>query len=124
MLPVWLVVACTSDVLPPPETPEFCNDITATYNTNVKPIIEESCTYAGCHDGAGGVTSTNYSNYDQLLLILENNEFRRRVLGQKDDSRLGMPPDQSVYPESIKDDLTEEELQIIECWLNAGYPKD
>ena len=117
-------VACTNDVLPPPETPAFCNDIIAAYNTNVKSIIEESCTYAGCHNGAGGVTSTNYTSYNLLLSILNNGEFRNKVLGQKDDPLLGMPPDHSVYPESVKDDLTEEELQIIECWLNQGYPKN
>ena len=118
------LAACTNDVLPPPENPAFCNDITATYDTNVKPIIEESCTYAGCHNGAGGVTSTNYTTYNLLLPILNNGEFRKKVIGQKDDPLLGMPPNKSAYPESVKDDLTEEELQVIECWLNQGYPKN
>lgn len=118
-----VALACTNDVLPPPQSPAFCDDIAPTYNADVKPIMEESCTYAGCHNGAGGVTSTNYTSYNLLLPILNNGDFRSRVLGQKKDPVFGMPPDRSVYSESLKDDLTEEELQIIECWLNDGFPQ-
>ncbi|MEZ4952658.1 MAG: hypothetical protein R2825_03660 [Saprospiraceae bacterium] len=121
---VAVAMACTNDVLPPPERPEFCNDIIASYNTNVKPIIDESCAYSGCHDGAGGTGPGNYKSYNGILSILDDGSFRNRVLEKERDPLLGMPPDNSIYPESQKDDLTEEELQIIECWLNEGYPKE
>ncbi len=118
------LLACTNDVLPPPETPEFCVDTSPSYDTNVKAIIDESCAYSGCHDGAGGTGPGNYKSYNGLLSILDNGSFRSRVLDQKNDPVQGMPPNNDVYPESQKDDLTEEELQIIECWLNEGYPRD
>ena len=119
-----LTVSCTNDELPPPEIPEFCDTIITSYNTNVKPIIDESCAYSGCHDGSGGIGPGNYNSYNGMLNVLESGSFRSRVLVQKDDAVLGMPPDQSVYPESEKDDLTQEELELIECWLNAGYPEE
>ncbi len=116
--------SCTNDELLPPETPEFCDLIVASYNTNVKEIIDQSCSYSGCHDGVGGIGVGNYTDYNGLLGVLNNGLLRNRVLGLKDDPSLGMPPDQSVYVESQKDELTEEELQIIECWLDVGFPED
>ena len=116
--------SCTNDVLPPPDKPGFCDSIMASYNTNVKAIIDESCAYSGCHDGSGGIGPGNYSSYSGILPVLESTSFRNRVLVQKDDVGLGMPPNASVYTQSKKDDLTEAELQIIECWLNAGHPED
>jgi len=116
--------SCINDKLPQPETPSFCNDIEASYNTNVKDIVDGSCAYSGCHDGAGGIGVGNYTSYNGMLNVLESGLLRDRVLGQKDNPANGMPPDQSVYPESQKDNLTEEELQIIECWLDSGFPED
>ncbi len=118
--------SCTNVELPPPETPAFCDAIVASYNTNVKDIIDQSCAYSGCHDGSGGIGLGDYTSYSEILGtgVLENGSFRNRVFGQKDDPVAGMPPNQSVYTQSQKDDLTEEELQILECWLAQGYPED
>ena len=118
-------VACTNDELPPSMTPEFCNDIDAFYDTNVKPIIDESCAYSGCHDGAGGIGAGDFTNYATFSAYLDTKigSVRNRVFEIADNPALGMPPDQSVYIESQKDDLTEEEMNILQCWLDAGYPE-
>lgn len=121
---VLFMPACTNDELPPPETPAFCDTLFATYNTNVKTIIDESCAYSGCHDGAGGIGPGNYENYGGILSILESNAFQSRVIDLIDDPVSGMPPNQSAYSESKKDDLTEEEYRILLCWLDAGYPEE
>lgn len=118
------VSSCTNDELPRPEIPEYCDTLTASYLLNVKPIIDASCAYSGCHDGAGGIGPGNYKNYNGIVGVLESGLFRQRVLTQKDDAVVGMPPNSNVYPESEKDDLTEEELRVIECWINAGYPEE
>ena len=116
-------IACDNVELPPSETPEFCEDIEVPfYNTTVKPIIESSCAYAACH-AAGGIGPGNYNSYEGLLNHLESGSFKNRVINIKDNEILGMPPNNSVYPESIRDDLTEEELEIMECWLDSGYPE-
>ena len=75
--------SCTNDVLPPPDKPGFCDSIMASYNTNVKAIIDESCAYSGCHDGSGGIGPGNYSSYSGILPVLESTSFRNRVLVQK-----------------------------------------
>lgn len=109
--------SCTTDTLPEP-TPTPCDNVMPTYTTNIRPIIEESCSYSGCHlGGAPGL----YDNYGGLLADLESGLFRQRVLLRKDDPNVGMPPDYA--PEDRPKDLTDEELILIECWLEAGYPE-
>ena len=123
MAGLYFASACTNDVLPEPEIQSQCDTMLVTYDGVVKEIIDNSCAYAGCHS-PGGIGVGNYTTYDGLLPVLDNGLFESRVVAQKDDAALGMPPNSSVYPESIKDDLTEEELLIIQCWLLAGYPRN
>ena len=115
-----LFFACNSDVIEPAEG---CDLVEASYSTNVKAIIDQTCSYSGCHDGAGGIGPGNYSSYDGILRILEDGSFAARVITQKDNPALGMPPDRSVYPESQQDSLSTTQLEIITCWLQDGFPE-
>ena len=47
--------ACDYNKLPEPEPPEFCDTADVTYNNQIKAIVDNSCAYSGCHDGAGGI---------------------------------------------------------------------
>lgn len=115
------VTSCLYDQLeepaPPPLTfQEWCDSLQPTFSVHVRPIIEQSCAYnATCHP--------NYVNYNTIVNKINSGSFVSRVFTQASNPSLGMPPDQSVYPESIKDDLTEEELNIIQCWLDEGFPE-
>lgn len=111
---------CASDVVEPAEG---CDVIEASYDINVKDIIDQSCAYSGCHDGAGGIGPGNYGSYNGLLQDLESGSFGSRVITQKDNPSLGMPPDKSVYPQSQQDSLSAIQLEIITCWLQNGFPK-
>ncbi|MDF1866072.1 MAG: hypothetical protein P1U70_14665 [Saprospiraceae bacterium] len=104
--------------------PELCDIVTVTYESHIKDIIDNSCAYAGCHDGAGGIGPGNYTNYGGLNSDINSGSFKERVIDQKDDSSLGMPPNQSAWPQSLKDDLTEDELELMQCWINANYPEN
>ena len=114
------IMSCASDVVEPAES---CDIIVATYDTNVKDIIDQTCAYSGCHDGSGGIGPGNYNSYDGLLFDLENGSLGARVLTQKNNPSLGMPPDKSVYPQSQQDSLSTIQLEILTCWLQAGFPK-
>lgn len=110
--------SCTNDALPQPSE-VACPDQELTYEQDIRPIIEESCAYSGCHlGGAPGL----YNNYDGLLQDLEDGSFRDRVITQRADPNVGMPPNYS--PADRPEDLTEEELSIINCWLEAGFPRE
>lgn len=115
--------SCDFDELPPLADAALCDSLSVTYDNSVKKIIDESCAYSGCHV-SGGTGFGIYTEYDgDLLDALNTGTFQKWVIDNKDDPVQGMPPDQSAYPESLKDDLTEEELQIIKCWLRDGYPE-
>ncbi len=109
--------ACTSDALPEPVALP-CDGVTPTYEADVREIVEQTCAYSGCHlGGAPGV----YDSYQGLLPSLESGLFRQRVISSKDDPNVGMPP--NYAPEGRAEDLTPEQLMIITCWLDAGYPE-
>jgi len=112
-----LATACTSDQLPEP-TPTDCTTLTPTYTVDIQPIIEQSCAFSGCHlDSAPG----NYDSYDGLLAVLENGKFRQRVITDRSDEVKGMPP--NFTPDDRPKDLTEQEIELIDCWLIAGFPE-
>ena len=111
---------CAADGVEPAEG---CDLVEATYNTNVKDIIDQTCAYSGCHDGAGGIGPGNYNSYDRILRDLESGSFGNRVITLRDNPSLGMPPDRSVYPQSLQDSLSAIQLEIITCWLQAGFPE-
>ncbi len=130
LLSPWLLLAglmnfnaCTADELPPPPPPAECDTLQVTYVNYAKPIIDESCAYTGCHDGLGGIGPGDYTTYDGLLPVLNGGQFKNRVFDRRDDPVIGMPPDKSVYPESLKDDLTSSELDLLRCWMEAGFPE-
>jgi hypothetical protein len=113
-----IISSCTSDVLPEPAV-LACDGETPTYENTVREIIERTCAYSGCHlGGAPGV----YDSYEGLLSDLESGLFRQRVIDVRDDPSAGMPP--NYAPEDRAEDLTDEELMIISCWLDAGFPEE
>lgn len=111
--------SCSSDKLPEPMVAATCTDTIPAYDPQVRQIIEETCAYSGCHlDGtAPGV----YDSYAGLLPNIESGAFRTRVLQLRDDPNQGMPPDYA--PEGRPRDLTQEQLDLIECWLDSGHPE-
>lgn len=113
-----LLPRCTADQLPEPQPAAGCDDATLSYSSTIAGIIENSCAYSGCHlDSAPGT----YDSYQGLLGILNSGSFRERVVTLRDDPNLGMPPDNA--PLDRPKNLTTEELQLIQCWLEAGYPE-
>lgn len=117
LLSILLLATCTSDQLPEPVMAD-CTTVSPTYGADVKEIIDASCAYSGCHlDSSPG----RFDAYSGLLPYLEDNTFRQRVLLERADAVTGMPPD--FAPDDRPRDLTEEQLMIIECWLDAGFPE-
>lgn len=111
--------ACTNDQLPEPTEPMGCLDSIPTYDGSIKAIIDNSCAYAGCHlGGAPGI----YDTYAGLEAALSGGLFRERVILERDDPGVGMPP--NYAPEGRPEDLTAEELELITCWLDNGFPEN
>ncbi len=115
-----LFTSCTSDKLPEPEPPAFCDTLQVSYNLQVKQIIDTNCATPGCHR-QGTIAPGNYTDFSGLSPFLTDQEFKRFVVDLRNDPDLGMPPDWDTNPGPK--DLTEEEFDIISCWIEAGYPE-
>lgn len=76
------------------------------YEDDIAPILEKYCTDVGCH-GANQLPLLTY--YDAVKATVDNGSLSLRVIIERD-----MPPVQ---------DLSNDEYDIINCWINAGAPK-
>ena len=96
----------------------------ATWNDNVRPIMEAKCSYAGCHDDgtrAAGLNLETYTGYQAGGLNgdltgggnADMSLFMDRLLERNGTSLmpLGGPA------------LGQDEISTIEEWLNAGSPE-
>mgnify|MGYP006969374120 CR=1 FL=1 len=108
---------CTEDKLPEPIPPGYCDTTFTSYNLNIKPIIDLNCAYSGCHlDTAPG----NFSTYEGISVFF--NVMEERVISLKSDEEYGMPPDYA--PDGRPKDLTQEEFDLMTCWIEAGFPEN
>lgn len=95
----------------------------ATYEGNVKSIIDKSCAYAGCHAGADAgmfvsVESKDYTNYEGMVATLTSGDFATRAL------ELRNMPDTMWTPEDRPQELTAEEIEILTCWKDNDFPEN
>ncbi len=96
---------------------DVCDDHVATYDGDVKEVINNSCAYSGCHNADNDFGLADYSTFDKLMAILDNDKFEERVLTAKN-----MPP-ASLVPEGRPAELTAEQLELLTCWKDAGFPE-
>jgi len=110
---LFAIPSCVNESLDP-DPPLECTS-TPTYDNEIVSIIDGSCAYSGCHDGSLNAPG-DYSNYALLSSSL-NESFENRVVTKRD-----MPP--ANAPDGYPKTLTEEELILIRCWIQAGYPEN
>ncbi len=91
-----VICSCKKKIVPK------CDGSTSTYNSNIKTIINITCTNSSCHP--------NYSTYAGIKSILNNGNFKNEVITKK-----SMPKGNS---------LTSDDLNKIQCWIDAGYPEN
>ena len=110
------VASCSSDdsagdaptVDPTPDVVE-CPDY--NYDVTVKAIIDQKCSYSGCH--ISGSRPEVFSSYAELEPFLTNGRVQVRTNAGT------MPP--SGAPNGA---LTNEELEILNCWAEQNYPEN
>ena len=106
---IGMAYSCTRNV-----APEITCNGAASYDMNIKVIIDTNCAYEGCHNGGFAAPGT-YLDYDGLTSDLDNGKFETRVVNNQD-----MPPSYALGPTS----LTQEELDLVICWLEEGFPEN
>lgn len=104
--------SCTSDELEE-RSMGLCDSSelnSLNYTINVEPIVALKCTTGGCH--GSGSSDGDFTNYQGMLPDLENGRINEEVLIDR------------TMPQSGSEDLTNEERDIIECWLANGFPEN
>ena len=109
-----LVLSCSKDEDGPDqnlpmEEEDTCTGVTAMFADDIKPIIDASCAIPTCHV-SGGTANGNFETYDGIKAKTDNGSLMIRVV-----SRANMPPSNSSGP-----DLTEDQRNLIKCWIEAG----
>jgi hypothetical protein len=114
-------VSCTTDMLEEPKPNEDCQNYDATYDGAIKPIIDATCAIIGCHVNGGGAPG-NFSDYSGMTNYLNDSDMRESVVLLRNDPENGMPPNWDTNPGPK--DLTDEQFELMECWINNGYPEN
>lgn len=100
---VILLVACNKDPLVP-----ACDGNQATYEADVKTIIESTCNGGACH--GSGSSRGDFTSYSGLLPYLNNGAFKREVI------------DEQTMPKFKT--LSQDEINSIQCWIDNGYAEN
>lgn len=98
-----------------------CDNITATFNGDVKDVLSVTCSYEACHSANSTFGQMDYNVFSNLKPFLDDGSFEKRVLNGGDADNPVMPP--AFAPDGNPKELTAEQLQILMCWKNAGYPE-
>jgi hypothetical protein len=118
---ILFLVRCTADELPEPSKGDCDGNLEVSFATDIRPIIDNSCAYSGCHQGGGGAPG-DYSSYGGLKGVLDSGTFQQRVFDLRGDEVVGMPP--NYAPNGRPTDLTSEEINLLQCWVENGYPEN
>ena len=102
---VVLIIACKKEEEPQPTTP--CKP---TYTADIKTIIDAKCALSGCHDGS--VPLPNFNKYPELKARVDNGKVKSFVFDLK------------IMPPSTATQLTDEEKELLQCWLDNGAPEN
>ena len=105
----FILIGCSADKIV--EQPLEC-DTNVTYIGHIKPILDNSCAYAGCH--VVSFRNGDYTKYSSMERDLLSGKFERWVVKDRD-----MPP--LIVPDGKPTELTEEQLNLLKCWKENGY---
>ena len=114
-LTLFIFSSCANDKLDPFADISCNTTDPVTYYLQIKPIIDASCAYSGCHDGVSDAPN-NYGTYAGMQVAINNNAIFNRVITSL-NTAASMPP-------STETALEVEELRLIQCWINDGHPEN
>jgi len=113
IIAVSIIIACSYDQLPEPTVSDQCEVLLPTYNEDIEELMERTCAYEGCH--ITGFSSGDFSSYSGTTPFIT--AIQNRALSRQD-----MPPDYA--PDGKPKSLTDEEQELLECWISNGFPEN
>lgn len=95
--------ACSKKKLDP-----VCDGSDITYDNYMKAFITSNCLGGSCHSSGSG--NSDLTSFAKVQVYVNNGQFEKEVL-----SNQTMPEDAT---------LSQDELNKIQCWADAGYPEN
>ena len=100
-----IIISCNKgDLLTP-----VCDGSIPTYDSDIKKIIDTKCMGTFCHNA--GANRGDFTSFSTLEPYLNNYSFSKTVL------------EEQTMPKGNKNALTQEEINIIQCWSDNDYPE-
>lgn len=115
------ILGCTKNKTMEQDIPAICETLEIAYNDEIKTIINTGCAYSGCHDG-NNASIGDFTSYQGLLSRLENGAIKARAIDADLGSTEHMPP--TYTPAGHPTDLTDEEADMLLCWILDNYPEN
>ncbi len=110
LLMVFFLAACIKDkAKPTPEIAPLTGCDTVTFSKYIKPIVDTKCAISGCHVGTPGIP-----DYRTYAVFKDRAEAGRVKIRAIDANATPMPAD-------TKNALTDQQKQLIICWISNGY---
>ena len=110
---IFAVSAC-KEPEPTPLVQGSCDNINYTFS-DVQYIFENNC--IGCHAyGGEALAAGDFSSYQGVEAALNADQFTflSQVRWEMSDSDYNMPPTEK---------MSNDDVQKLECWIEAGYPQ-
>ena len=89
------------------EMDDECEGTDVSYANDLVPIINKACALSGCH--VEGFRNGDFTSFTDFKARADNGTLESRVVG------MSMPPASSTGPS-----LTDEEIMMFKCWIDAG----
>lgn len=90
-----------------------CSNVTPTYNTNVKALLDKNCSSSGCHDASSKKAGYDLSSYSGANAASKNTEFLGSIQHKSGYSK--MPRGGSK--------LSDADIKTITCWVQNNSPQ-
>lgn len=113
ILSVLLLFSCAKEKASPIPT-DTGDCFPQSYTYNIRPIIETSCKTqlgpgTGCHDAW-------IDDYSKINKIINDGRWETEIFIDKTMPEI--PNDFGI------DSLTQAELEVIQCWMDQGFPEN
>ena len=91
-----------------------CDTTNISYSNDLRPLLDESCAYVGCHAGNSPSAQLDLTDYQDVKRIADNGQLVNRISRPSGDPGL-MPPGGRLGMCSIEQ---------IEAWVASGAPQN
>lgn len=111
-----LLLSCsdTSQTIPNYTNSSDCGSISATYNSNVKTILDANCATSNCHNSIAAKSGIRLDNFGNAKNQFSTNNSNLCSINHSSGC--------SPMPRGAAK-LSDEKIKLLTCWVKNGCPE-